>query len=61
MAKSYCSLIMKLRIYKTSTCEKILSFKRPETCPVYTTRCILWIYLIKSIPPESIVPQKWSI
>ena len=33
----------KLRIYKTPTSEKILSFKRAETCPVYTKRCILWI------------------
>ena len=54
-----------LRIYQTPTCEKKkLSFKRPETCRVYWTRCILWITLIKSIPPESIssiVPPKWGI
>ena len=37
----YCGL--HLRIYKTPTCEKFLSFKRPETCPVCTTRCSLWI------------------
>ena len=30
------------RIYDTPTYEKVLSFKRPETCPVYTTSCILW-------------------
>ena len=35
-----------LRLYKTPTCEKKLSFKRPETW------CILWFKLIKSIPPE---------
>ena len=43
-----------LRIYQTPTCEKFLSFKRPETCQVYRIRCILWIKLIKSILPESI-------
>ena len=43
-----------LRLYKTPTREKILSFKRHETCPVYTRRCILWIKLIKSNLPESI-------
>ena len=43
-----------LRIFKTPTCEKSFSFKRPETCLVYTTWCILWFKLIKSIPPESI-------
>ena len=31
-----------LRLYKTPTHEKILSFKRPETCPIYTRRCNLW-------------------
>ena len=43
-----------LRIYKTPTCEKILSFKRRETYPVYTTWFILWFKLIILIPPESI-------
>ena len=37
-----------LRLYKIPTREKKWSFKRHETCPVYTRRCI------ESIPPESI-------
>ena len=28
---------------KTPTCEMFWSFKRPYSCPVCTTRCILWI------------------
>ena len=30
------SISQVLRLYKTPTHEKILSFKRHETCPVYT-------------------------
>ena len=34
--------IVNLRLYKTPTREKNLSFKRPESCPIYTRRCNLW-------------------
>ena len=40
-------------LYNTDLGKK-LSFKFSETWPVYSTRCILWFLLIKSIPPESI-------
>ena len=39
----YFIFLILVRLYKTPTREKMLSFKRPETCPVYTKRCILWI------------------